>query len=282
MTTIVGDQLAEHASAWLAGVDQLAVGKFDEDVVHEVRLASRRMRSVLATFGDLVPGDGGEGLRGELGWFAGLLGSVRDPTVARDRLDTLLDGEPPLPEAVMARVHARYRAVADSAEVSARMAMGTARFLELSESVRRLAEADLPDVDEKALLGRVRKAWRRLDKRASALDVADDVDAALHDVRKAAKRLHDAVATLAPERPEARPWQKRLADLVALLGRRQDAVVSREHLRVAAASMSDEAVAGFEFGRLDAQEELRVVALDEGWSATWHRVSRRKRRAWLD
>jgi len=282
VTTIVGDRLAEHAGAWLAGVEQLAVGEFDADVVHEVRLASRRMRSVLATFGDLVLGDGGEHLRGELGWFARLLGSVRDPTVARDRLDGLLEGDPPLPEAVMARLHARYRAVADSAEVTARMAMGTPRFVELSATVRRLAEADLPDIDEKELLDRVRTAWRRLDKRATAVDPTDGRDAALHDVRKAAKRLHDVVATLAPQRPEALPWQKRLAALVALLGRRQDAVVSREHLRVAAASMSDEAVAGFEFGRLDAQEELRVVALDAEWSAAWHRVSSRKRRAWLD
>ena len=182
----------------------------------------------------------------------------------------------------MARVHARYRAVADSAEVTARMAMGAARFVELEGTVRRLAEADLPDVDEKELLDRVRKAWRRLDKRATGVDPTDGRDAALHDVRKAAKRLHDAVATLVPERPETRPWQKRLAALVALLGRRQDAVVSREHLRVAAASLSDEAVAGFEFGRLDAQEELRLLALDAEWSAAWHRVSRRKRRAWLD
>lgn len=282
MTTIVGDGLAEHARGWLDGVDQLAAGEFDADVVHEVRLASRRMRSVLATFGDLVLGDGAEQLRGELGWFAGLLGSVRDPTVARDRLDGLLDGEPPLPEAVVARVHARYRAVADGAEVTASMAMGSARFVELTVTVRRLAEADLPDVDEATLLNRVSEAWRRLDKRARAVDTADDRDAALHDVRKTAKRLHDAVATLVPLRPEAQRWVKRLAALVALLGRRQDAVVSREHLRAAAASGSDEAVAGFEFGRLDAQEELRVVALDAEWPEAWHRASRRKHRAWLD
>jgi len=282
MTTIVGDRLAEHARAWLDGVDQLVAGEFDPDVVHEVRLASRRMRSVLGTFGDLVLGDEAEHLRGELGWFTGLLGSVRDPTVARDRLDGLLEGEPPLPESVVVRVHARYRAVADSAEVAALMAMGSPRFVELSATVRRLAEADLPDVEEKELLARVRKAWRRLDRRAEAVANADDRDAALHDVRKAAKRLHDSVATVVPLRPEAHRWVKRLATLVALLGRRQDAVVSREHLRVAAATGPDEPAAGFEFGRLDAQEELRVVALDAEWSAAWHRVSSRKRRAWLD
>jgi len=281
MSAIVRDRLAEHARAWLDGVDQLGVGEFDEDVVHEVRLASRRMRSVLATFGDLALGDAAKQLRAELGWFTGLLGAVRDPTVARDRLDGLLDGEPSLPAGVMARVHARYQAVGDGAEVTARMTMGSARFAELSASVRRLAEAELPEVDEEMLLDRVRKAWRRLDKRARVVAEADNRDAALHDVRKAAKRLHDAVAALAPDWPESRRWQKSLAALVALLGRRQDAVVSREHLRVAAASLSDETVAGFEFGRLDAQEEARLAALDVEWPEAWHKVSRRKCRAWL-
>lgn len=279
---LVGVRLSAQATTWLTLVARLSEGELDEELVHDLRLASRRLRSALATYGDLVLGDRAEPIRQELGWFAGLLGALRDPAVARDRLDGLLDGEHRLPASVMAGVDARYRAVGDGAGVTVRVAMTSARFTQLTEAVRGLASEDLADVPEDQLLERVRNDWHRL---AAAARVAQgsppDFDTALHDVRKAAKRLHDALVTLAPARPEAARWAKRLAVLVALLGRRQDALVSRQQLHVMAAAMGGDPEATFAFGRLDAQEQARLESLDAEWVEAWRTATQPKLRKWL-
>lgn len=279
---LVGVRVSAQATAWLSLVDRLSEGELDDVLVHDLRLASRRLRSALATYGDLVLGERAEPIRRELGWFAGLLGALRDPAVARDRLDGLLEGEHRLSASVMAGVDARYRAVGDGAGVAVRVAMMSSRFTELTESVRGLATEDLSDVPEAELLNRVLTDWHRLSALAGvAQGSPPDLDTALHDVRKAAKRLHDALVTLAPARPEARRWAKRLAVLVALLGRRQDALVSRQQLHVMAAAMGDDPEATFAFGRLDAQEEARLESLDAEWPEAWRNATRPKLRKWL-
>jgi len=280
--SLVGVRVSAQATAWLSLVDRLSEGELDEELVHDLRLASRRLRSALATYGDLVLGERADPIRQELGWFAGLLGALRDPAVARDRLDGLLVGEHGLSASVMAGVDARYRAVGDGAAVTVRVAMTSPRFTELTDAVRALACEDLSDVPEEELLERVREDWHRLAKLAQAAQAdPPDFDTALHDVRKAAKRLQDALSTLAPDWPEARRWAKRLAVLVGLLGRRQDALVSRHQLHVMAAAMGDDPEATFAFGRLDAQEEARLEALDAEWPEAWLKATRPRLRKWL-
>lgn len=281
MTGVVQARLDAEAAAWRAGTDRLAAGDLDAEVVHQVRLASRRLRSTLATYGDLVIGDRADPLRRELGWFAGLLGALRDPTVARDRLDGLLESEAAVPASVIATVDARYQALADGAGVTVQAAFGSVRFADLQQAVASFEGADLPEVSAHELATRALHEWLRLAPLAAVVDDSERRDLALHDVRKAAKRLYDALVTIAPEHPEADLWAHRLARLVGLLGRRQDAVVSRGQLRVMAASMAEDAEAAFAFGRLDAQEEARLTVLDARWPDEWRRATRPKLRRWL-
>ena len=47
------------------------------DAVHDMRVATRRMRAAIATFGEALPADF-QRLSGELRWFGRVLGEVRD------------------------------------------------------------------------------------------------------------------------------------------------------------------------------------------------------------
>lgn len=56
------------------------------DAVHRMRVASRRLRSSLATFAPLFSGSQGQQLRDELLWLGAVLGPVRDAEVMMDHL----------------------------------------------------------------------------------------------------------------------------------------------------------------------------------------------------
>ncbi len=58
----------------------------DPEDVHQARVATRRLRSDLRTFGPLLDAAWARELRDELGWIAGLLGAVRDADVLLERL----------------------------------------------------------------------------------------------------------------------------------------------------------------------------------------------------
>src|SRR5256714_10925278 len=58
----------------------------DPEAVHQSRVATRKLRSNLRTFGSLLDPEWTEPLRSELGWLAFSLGAVRDREVLLDRL----------------------------------------------------------------------------------------------------------------------------------------------------------------------------------------------------
>ena len=61
------------------------------DAVHQMRVAARRLRSGLKTFGPLVDREWADALREELAWAAGELGNARDTEVLLGRLDKHAD-----------------------------------------------------------------------------------------------------------------------------------------------------------------------------------------------
>ena len=57
-------------------------------VVHQTRVAARRLRSTLRVFGDVVNAAAADELNNEVAWYAELLGQVRDREVLNTRLTT--------------------------------------------------------------------------------------------------------------------------------------------------------------------------------------------------
>jgi CHAD domain-containing protein len=78
--TAVGDLARTVLQAQLAMVLQgEPIARTGEDIegVHQMRVATRRLRAALRVFGDVLPGDS-DALRAELKWLADALGPVRD------------------------------------------------------------------------------------------------------------------------------------------------------------------------------------------------------------
>src|ERR1700674_3843289 len=66
--------------------DPLVRTSRDPEAVHQARVATRRLRSHLRTFGPLLDQEWTDPLRSELGWLALSLGAVRDQEVLLERL----------------------------------------------------------------------------------------------------------------------------------------------------------------------------------------------------
>src|SRR5205807_6865528 len=133
----------------------------DPDAVHDMRVATRRIRSTLRTFRKLLDADRTEPLRAELKWLAGLLGAVRDGDVMAERLTKEVDDL--APDLVLGPVGERIRERLDARTAPAREelieALGSPRYQRLLTAVRPPQRPRTRD-----LYRRVRRTVRRADR----------------------------------------------------------------------------------------------------------------------
>ncbi|MGH9021728.1 MAG: CHAD domain-containing protein, partial [Acidimicrobiia bacterium] len=168
----------------------------DPEDVHQARVATRRLRSDLRTFGTLVDRDWAGALRSEATGVAALLGAVRDPEVLMERL---LRQAATLPESDRAGIEplvARLAEQRNKARVALLDELDNPRYAGLLE---RLVDAAAdPALDpvasqpgSRVLPGVVRRPWRRLNRAVQDLP-QDPPDALLHEIRIHAKRCRYA------------------------------------------------------------------------------------------
>ncbi len=112
------------------------------DAVHRMRIACRRLRSLLATYRSLFDREVTVPLREELKWYAALLGEARDAEVMRDRLAHRIAEQPP--ELVLGDTVERTVAELTAAYVTAHgrvvKAMRGARYRRLVGTLHALAD----------------------------------------------------------------------------------------------------------------------------------------------
>jgi CHAD domain-containing protein len=259
--------------------------------VHQVRVAARRMRSVLATYRSVLPPEA-EGLRAELSWLGGSLGVARDTEVMGARLRALVDDQPA--ELVVGPVRRRL-----DDEVGARSATGLAetaaaladerytrlldRLAALRDAVGSREAADRPARRQvprllQGDLDRVRKRHRRV----LAAQEPGERDAAMHEMRKAAKRLRYAAESAQPVFGSRAEQLARTAEaLQEALGEHQDSVVARGVLQQVAAEALQDGESGFTYGRLHALEEARATEIERGLPDLVARLPSGRIRRWL-
>lgn len=250
--------------------------------VHKTRVACRRLRGVLVSFGPVFDEETTGPLAEEVRWLARSLGDARDEFVVHARLRRLLDDEPP--ELVVGPVAARLTTTyGDKVHVPG--VVLSQRYRDLRDGLDVLvAGPPWTDLAEKparkVLPKRLRRDWKRLRKRYAAVvdDPHDDV--ALHDVRKAAKRFRYAAETVEPVvgKP-ARRAARAAQHLTAHLGERQDTVASRAQLVALAEAAAADGEPMFTYGRLHAREERRADELDAGLADVWRRLTGPARRS---
>jgi CHAD domain-containing protein len=270
----------------------------DPDAVHDMRVATRRLRATLRTFGPLFEPAATEPLREELRWLGERLGAVRETDVLADRLASAIADEPA--ELVVGPVAARIaeRLAGDAGPARARLlaSLDGKRYAALLESLDRFVDAPPPRVGGKRLRRLARKALRRGDRRLAAArrarsahparvplpSGAGDPDAALHSARKAYKRARYAAEALVPlaGRPAHR-LARRLTGLQDALGAHRDAVVAAGLLRDYGIRAHLDGDNAFSYGLLHArQREAGARALAE-LPRAGRRAGRRKVRRWL-
>ncbi len=263
------------------------------DALHKMRVATRRLRSALATFRPLLEHERTDPLREELRWLAGVLGAARDAEVMHARLRRLVAAEPD--DLVLGKVRdridvlmtARHRAAHDTVLE----ALDGERYLRLLDALDQLV-ADPPfrpsagEDAATALPHLVRRTWRRLDRTMSAAERSPrgpEQEKWLHEVRKEAKRTRYAAEAVQPVvgRP-ARRYAAAVAELQETLGDFQDGVVTRQVLRELGARGHRAGENGFTFGRLHASEQAKADAAVDRWPQARAAVSRRRLRRWFE
>jgi CHAD domain-containing protein len=263
----------------------------EPDAVHQMRVTTRRLRSTLATFRPLFDRSVTEPVRAELKWLGTVLGTARDAEVIGDRLLAAVRAEPP--ELVLGPVAARVRTTSTArhrdAMAAVLAALSDRRYYDLLDALDALlAEPPLTeraaDPAKRVLRKRTMAAWRRARRAAEAVPAGPDAgrDAALHEVRKAAKRARYAADTARPVLGKpARSFARGMKSVQKLLGEHQDTVVIRAELRQIGVQAYLDGENSFSYGRLHALEQARAAGAERAYPALWHAAAARRRRRWL-
>jgi CHAD domain-containing protein len=262
---LVQAYLREQRQALLDGDVELRSGS---DAIHHTRVASRRFRSTLRTYGSIyADGRQAADLESELRWYAGMLGAVRDADVLRQHLQGVLHD---LPEQVVlgpvaSRVEQELLSDRERHHAALMRVLNGRRYFALLDLIDRW----LADPPFNALAGQpatnavelADHAQRKLDKRLAGVAVHEDDPEGVHSARKAAKRARYAVELIAPALPAkvAKRRVKGLKTLQDTLGEFQDSVVAHETLlRLGVKAGTTPGENGFTYGLLYGLEQRRA------------------------
>ncbi|MEV0230088.1 CYTH and CHAD domain-containing protein [Nonomuraea sp. NPDC050786] len=229
--------LAGQVAALLA--QDPRVRRAEEDAVHQMRVAARRLRSALKAFKSIVT-DTGQ-VQDELRRLGAVLGEARDLEVIRARFARELAGLRPelvtgpiqtrLGDDLREREHEAYARIDDT--------LNSDRYYALLDALDQLVSA--PNLGKAAArpaqdkLSAIAAAnWARVTKAydtAQAIDDPERRETAMHDVRKAAKRARYTAEALQPTLGKSMAKLAKLAeDVQEILGAHQDGVVAQETL----------------------------------------------------
>lgn len=245
----------------------------DPEDLHQLRVATRRLRAFLRAGRPLLDETWAEGLRGELRWLGGELGPARDLDVLHDRLveetaelgDECAGAAPLLAEVADEREAARAAAVE---------ALSGERYLALLERLEAVGEPPLSGT--KVTLAQIWHAETRRTKKTFKRLPADPPDDELHAARIRVKRARYAAELASNELGKrGRTFVDAAKRLQDVLGEHQDAVVAEERVRAWSQASPGAALAA---GRLVEREQARKAAARAAWPEGWRRLRRAARR----
>ena len=242
----------------------------EPESLHQLRVATRRLRAFLRAGRPLLDEAWADELRAELGWLGAALGPVRDLDVLLERLRAevaALDGPDAAGATTVLRVLGRERATARRRLLRV---LSSERYLALLDRLEAAADPPLATPTPELT---VEDIWRaehaRLRKAVAGLGSGAGDDE-LHGARIRVKR-----ARYAAELADLQGYvavAKRLQDV---LGEHQDSVVAEERLRRVAASNPDAAVAA---GRLVDRERRRRARGTGDWRPQWKLLSKQAKK----
>jgi CHAD domain-containing protein len=245
------------------------------DAVHRMRVATRRLRSVLQSYRPVLDRKRTDPLRDELQWLAAELGEVRDLEVLRMRFTERVAGmdeigEPAWLAELARKERTAYRRLNTTLKKERYYALldaldGLVADPPLAARADREASRELPRL--------VDRAWGRLAGTYASIATAEEPEIARHDTRKDAKRVrYAAEAAIAVLGDPAERTVKNAKKLQEVLGGYQDGVIASEHLMGAAERSKDTADA-FTLGVLYGIELCEAKASLARLEGTWESIT---------
>jgi CHAD domain-containing protein len=259
---------------------QLPIARVGEGTegVHQARVALRRLRSDLRTFGSLLDPIWVAELSKEVRWFGDRLGDVRDADVRIEVLTQVIDAEPDINEDdTMAlleylrverdHAHARLLEVLDSPRCTELLD----RLVDAADDPRTAPQAD--DPAEEIIPALVDRPWRKLRKAVSRLG-PEPSHGEIHRIRIKSKRCRYAAEAIEPVMGKpARRLVKAMKQIQNSLGDLNDAIVIRAHLASTANQHPELAYAA---GELAGLLVARAGHCEADFRKQWNRTERVK------
>jgi CHAD domain-containing protein len=267
------------------------VRRDEPDSVHQMRVATRRLRSTLRTFKRVI--GGGDHLAAELKWLGGVLGEARDAEVLEGHLRAILGTVPveQLIGPVQARVQVHFAPVRAEARTEVLAALDSERYFSLLDELDRLIDEPPSGPKGNRRAGSVlprevgrpyRKAGEWMD-RARRAEPGTPRDVALHQARKAAKRARYAGEAVTPALSrKAERFTKQVKQVQTVLGDHQDTVIARRAERDLGIEANLAGENAFTYGLLYEREDRRAEKLRARARQAWKKASRPRYRSWLN
>jgi CHAD domain-containing protein len=271
----LGERLHREYLRLLAHDPGVRVGDDAEDV-HQLRVATRRLRAYLRVARPLVDRAWADGLRTELAWVGGALGAARDLDVLLERLREDVGGDAQSDVAAGGLLDALERE-REAAYASAVEAISEPRYLALLDRLEHEASSPIRSGGEEvALAGLFRRELERCRRTFDQLG-SDPADEALHDARIRVKRARYAAELAEHELGDAAaPFLAAAKKLQDVLGEHQDAVVAEGRITDWVGTHPEAAVFA---ERLLELERSRQKASRKEWPKLWRKLERRGRKA---
>jgi CHAD domain-containing protein len=274
--------LRRHFSAFVAKEPGTRLGD-DIEELHDMRVASRRLRAALSLFADVLPAHA-QGFRTELGWLGQTLGAVRDLDVQLEQLDEWLTKLPQADRDALGALRSLLENERAEARASMLAALDSRRYEAFATRFGRFLRARRARVSGQAarpagivapelLEARFRKLRARGDRIVPTSNPEE-----LHRVRIQGKRLRYALEFLTEVYPkETRPLIKRLVALQDILGEHQDADVAIARLRALAVEHGGELEPAtvFAMGEVAERYRLSMASLRAQFPSAYGRVKKR-------
>jgi CHAD domain-containing protein len=258
----------------------------EDDAVHQMRVAARRLRSTLRSFQDVLAPTGTRGLAADLHWLGGVLGAARDGEVLAAHLAAGLRRAPVELRLgpVQARIQGHFASVRAAARTELLAALESERYFSLLDDLDALLAgppftARAAEPATSMLPAAARRARRKMDRRMRRAWRAAPGPArneALHQARKSARLARYASEARVPAvGGKARRFARQMKRIQSVLGEHQDSVITREVTRdlgIAAHLAGENA---FSYGLLYEQDACDAERLQAQARQIWDKASRR-------
>ena len=278
---VIRSVLAEAVAAILRNDPLVRLGK-DPEAVHQERVATRKLRSHLRTFGPLLEPEWSEPLRSELGWLGMALGAVRDREVLLERLRERAKTLPASDARSAASLLHILELEIDALRKKLHAELEAPRYIDLLERLVTAAHSPVTTLDAEQPASAVLPPlatgpWRRLRSAVRQLP-EQPTDPELHRIRILAKRARYAAEAVAPVvGPGATAFARAAAKLQTILGEHQDSVTAQAWLR----SVRVTGRRAFVAGQLIAMEHLAAQKARKDWPKVWKALDRKALRKWM-